>query len=354
MLTISAKSHPYQVHEVAGVAAALAAVEDPTKAFFLVDERVASLFHVAINATVPAGCILRVKASEKTKSLDSLCPIFEWLLKSGCRRSSRLIVIGGGILQDIGCFVASVLMRGIRWTLLPTTLLAQCDSCIGSKSSINIGCYKNQLGTFYPPHQVLLAFEFLSTLTEDELHSGLGEAIKLHMIAGPAEVARLRARLAADASLPEILPGIVWDSLAIKKRFIEEDEHDLGVRNILNYGHTFAHAFESATDYAIPHGVAVTMGVVCATSFAEQLGLAQVGSCSEIQEWLRPYYKKFLPRLIQASPAKILAAFQQDKKNFGGKLIFILGEGPGNLRRISLEREAVEPLLADSLRRIEN
>ncbi len=353
MLTISAKSHSYVVNETSGVAAALAAVQDSANSFFLVDEKVALLFHDTINAAAPAGGILRVKASEKAKSLDALRPIFEWLLESGCRRSSRLIVIGGGVLQDIGCFVASVLMRGLRWTLLPTTLLAQCDSCIGSKSSINIGPYKNQLGTFYPPHQVLLAFDFLSTLTDDEIHSGLGEAIKLHMIAGPAEVARLRATLGSDAGLSSLLPGIVWDSLTIKKRFIEEDEHDLGVRNILNYGHTFAHAFESATDYAIPHGIAVTMGVVCATVFAERLQLAPVGSFAEVQEWLRPYYTKYVPRLVQADPTQILEAFQQDKKNSAGKLVFILGAGPGRFRKIALEPEVVEPLLVECLRCIE-
>ena len=96
------------------------------------------------------------------------------------------------MLQDIGCFIASVLFRGVEWTLVPTTLLAQCDSCIGSKSSLNIASYKNQLGTFYPPHRILLDPAFLQTLPEIEILGGLGEAIKLHLIEGEAALARLR------------------------------------------------------------------------------------------------------------------------------------------------------------------
>src|SRR6202012_1823914 len=99
------------------------------------------------------------------------------------------------VLQDIGCFIASVLFRGLRWELVPTTLLAQCDSCIGSKSSINIGPYKNQIGTFYPPHRVCLTFNVLKTLPADEIRSGLGEAIKLHLLTGEKEFGGLMNEL---------------------------------------------------------------------------------------------------------------------------------------------------------------
>jgi len=351
-LTISAKSHPYRVTEQADVAAAVAAVESPSDAFWLVDARVADLHGDAIGAARIADRTFRLEASEQAKSYAAIQPVFEWLLGAGCRRSSQLVVIGGGVLQDIGCFVASVLMRGLRWTLIPTTLLAQCDSCIGSKSSINVGRYKNQLGTFYPPHEVLLAFDFLATLTEDEIHSGLGEAIKLHMIAGPEETARLRATLEGNGRLAGVLPGVVWDSLRIKKRFIEEDEFDHGVRNLLNYGHTFAHAFESATRYEIPHGIAVIMGVVCAASFAEQLGLAPPGSFADRRDWLRPYYARFAAALHRASPADILAAFRQDKKNSSGKVTFVLGEGPGSLQRVSLAGGEIPPLLEACLQAV--
>lgn len=351
-LTISAKSHPYRVTVQPGVAAAVAAVGDPSDAFWLVDDRVAALHRDALGAPLVEGRTFRIEASEQAKSYAALQPVFEWLLGAGCRRSSRLVVVGGGVLQDIGCFVASVLMRGLRWTLVPTTLLAQCDSCIGSKSSINVGRYKNQLGTFYPPHEVLITFEFLSTLSEDEIHSGLGEAIKLHLIAGPVETSRLRAMLAEPDRLADVLPGIIWDSLRIKKRYIEEDEFDRGVRNLLNYGHTFAHAFESATGYAIPHGIAVIMGVVCATSFSEQLGLAPPGSFADIRDWLRPYYGRFAATLHRADPADIIAAFRQDKKNSDGKLTFVLGEGAGSLRRFPLTSGAVGPLLDACLRAV--
>ena len=138
-------------------------------------------------------------------SFEKLAPVFVWLLENGLKRDGRLLVIGGGVLQDIGCFIASVLFRGVRWEFIPTTLLAQCDSCIGSKSSINIESYKNQIGTFYAPDRVLLVTQALQTLPWDEVRSGLGEVIKLHLIAGDEPFCRIMkllasVRIAASAS----------------------------------------------------------------------------------------------------------------------------------------------------------
>ena len=194
-LDIQSHSHPYRVVQCGNVAQAL--LEDMASAtpFFLVDRKVAGLYRQQMAAAVPAGRAFLIDADETAKSYEQLVPVFNWLLESKCQRSSHLVVVGGGVLQDIGCFIASVLFRGIRWTLVPTTLLAQCDSCIGSKSSLNIGRFKNQLGTFYPPHEVRLAYEFLGTLGHPEMCSGLGEAIKIHLVDSEQSVSRLRARL---------------------------------------------------------------------------------------------------------------------------------------------------------------
>ena len=189
MLEIQSHSHPYTVVECGDVASALAALDG--SAFYLVDDNVATLYSQQL-ACGPADRLYRISASEEAKSYEQLGPVFCWLLDARCRRASQLVVVGGGVLQDIGCFVASVLLRGIRWTLLPTTLLAQCDSCIGSKSSLNINRFKNQLGTFYPPHEIRLTTEFLRTLSPQEIASGLGEAIKLHLIDGQESIDWLR------------------------------------------------------------------------------------------------------------------------------------------------------------------
>src|SRR5258708_32189487 len=137
--------------------------------------------------------VIGIEATEDAKSLQAIEPVFAWVLENGLRRNGCLAVVGGGVMQDIGCFIASVLFRGVRWELIPTTLLSQCDSCIGSKSSINIRSYKNQIGTFYPPHRVLLTVSVLRSLPFDEIRSGLGEAIKLHLLTGEQEFETLMA-----------------------------------------------------------------------------------------------------------------------------------------------------------------
>jgi 3-dehydroquinate synthase len=349
MLEIKSHSHSYVVVECADVNGALA-FEDLASAFYLVDENVATLYGRELARSVPADRLYKIEATEEAKSYERLAPIFCWLLDARCRRASQLVVVGGGVLQDIGCFVASVLLRGIRWTLLPTTLLAQCDSCIGSKSSLNINRFKNQLGTFYPPHEIRLTTEFLQTLNPQEIASGLGEAIKLHLTEGPESVDWLRSRLTDARPAEPPLREIVWSSLRIKRRYIEEDEFDRGVRNVLNYGHTFAHAFESATGYAIPHGIAVTMGVVCATFFSEELGLAPPGSYKELVAWLRPYFAGHLDRLRGMDLPAVLAAMRQDKKNDGDRINFILTRGPGRMEKVAVDALRVPQLLQACLR----
>ena len=121
-----------------------------------------------------------IEALEKNKNLKKVIELVEFLGKRGFKRNQTMIGVGGGIIQDLTCFTASVLFRGVSWQLYPTTLLAQCDSCIGSKSSINSGSFKNQVGTFYPPKKIIIDCGFLDTLSRREILSGLGEAIKVH------------------------------------------------------------------------------------------------------------------------------------------------------------------------------
>jgi len=278
-----------------------------------------------------------------------LVPVFRGLLAAACPRDAHLVVIGGGVVQDIGCFVASVLFRGLRWTLLPTTLLAQCDSCIGGKSSLNIAQYKNQIGTYYPPHAVRLAFDFLRTLNREALLSGLGEAIKLHLLAGPAEAEGVRRQAADALENPSVLHELVWASLRIKQRYIEADEFDRGVRRLLNYGHTFGHAFESATGYAIPHGIAVTLGVVAATFFSYRLGWVDAAAYQGLTAWLQAFFGGYAATLRRADPATVVAAMQRDKKNQDGQIRCILTRGPGRMESRGLAPAAVRPLLEDFL-----
>jgi 3-dehydroquinate synthase len=347
MFTIQSKSHPYSVVESPDVRATVTGIEGFEDAYFLIDEAVANLYEAQLEGVVPEVRRYCIAASEHAKSYEQLGPVFCWLLEKKIRRSSKLVVIGGGVLQDIGCFIASVLMRGIHWTLIPTTLLAQCDSCIGSKSSLNIQQYKNQLGTFYPPHEVRLTFQFLQSLKRDEINSGLGEAIKLHLIDGQAAVDQLRPMLALAPGKELPLREIVWACLNIKKKFIEQDEFDRGIRNFLNYGHTFAHAFESATRYAIPHGIAVTMGVVFATYFAERVRLADEGYFQNVLDWSRPYFADYVTKIEDVPANLIVDAMKQDKKNSGDQVTFILSRRPGIMEKVALDARAIPALIND-------
>lgn len=250
-----------------------------------------------------------------------------------------MVVIGGGVLQDIGCFIASVLFRGITWELIPTTLLAQADSCIGSKSSINIDSYKNQIGTFYPPHRVILVPDVLKSLPWDEIRSGLGEVVKLQLIAGQEGLEELMCDL--DGLFPTgdwgVISKWVGRSMAVKKPYIEQDEFDRGIRNILNYGHTFGHAYESATKYAIPHGIAVLLGILTATFLSVRLGLVPASHYEDLKRRLTPWCHPYGGVLLKADREAILKAIKHDKKNTGDAVNCILTRGAGRMEKMKVD-----------------
>ncbi len=325
----------------------------PGGAFVLVDAKVAELHPGALGPIADQPRLRLIEATEEAKSYSAIEPVFCSLIEAGIKRNSTLLVIGGGVLQDIGCFIASVLFRGISWSLVPSTLLAQCDSCIGSKSSINVGPYKNQLGTFNAPKRVFLAPDLLKTLPEDEIRSGMGEIIKLHIVAGAEELGRLKGRLGEYARTGVGLDQLVRDALAIKKTFIEEDEFDKGRRNLLNYGHTFGHAYESATHYGIPHGIAVVLGISTATYFAETLGMIEAGAADEIDELLVPWYRPFDRTLLTTDLEAVLKAMTLDKKNTGTSITCILPREPGALEKVPLEAQSqVRPMLKQYYERL--
>ncbi len=336
LITIESGSHPYRVEEYDSLGFALDSVV-VEGAFVLVDQFIFDHYRDQFQeANMPC---LPLVATEDQKSFEQLTPVFVWLLENGLKRDGRILVIGGGVLQDIGGFIASVLFRGVRWEFIPTTLLAQCDSCIGSKSSINIKSYKNQIGTFHAPDRVLLVTQTLQTLPWDEVRSGLGEVIKLHLIAGEEPfggIMNLLVNVRTDAS---VLPECIRSSLEIKKPYIEQDEHDQGIRNLLNYGHTFGHAYESATHYAIPHGIAVTLGVLTATYVSAQMGLVGDDYFQRLKAtlavWYQPYEQKLKPLAIEG----ILSAIKLDKKNTKQGLHCILTRGAGHMEKIRLGAE---------------
>jgi 3-dehydroquinate synthase len=180
--------------------------------------------------------------------MTTVLKLVDYLMDIGFTKKDTLHVVGGGITQDISSMCAALFKRGIDWIFTPTTLLSMCDSCIGSKMGINHNDSKNQLGTFYPPKQVIIDTTFLKTLSEEDIHSGTGEILKLYALDDlPWNIDNLEEALKK--------------CLEIKKKVIEEDELEKTIRPCLNYGHTFGHVFESMSNFKIPHGVAVLIGM---------------------------------------------------------------------------------------------
>ena len=256
-LTISASSHEYLVQIGAGI---FTTHMEKFDGFVLADQRFESMVK---NAGITK--VVYVEALEDNKVLSTVESVLIALKNLGMTRDDSLVAVGGGIIQDIATLAASLYMRGVVWSYFPTTLLGMTDSCIGGKSSINAGVVKNLVGNIYPPDEILIDVDFLKTLNQIDIHAGLAEAAKIAFCSGP-EAFRTYLELVADDSNNEYVE-MLYFVLSQKKWFIEIDEFDRAERKLLNFGHTFGHALESASNHEIPHGIAVAMGIRAAVSF---------------------------------------------------------------------------------------
>lgn len=199
---------------------------------------------------------------ENLKTLEGATTLIASLVDLKINIKTKLVVIGGGILQDLVGFCASIYARGIEYTLVPTTLLSQTDSCVGGKTSINFNNRKNLLGTFYPPTSIVICTKFLETLSPLDYISGLGEIYKFYILQNKINE--------FDLSLP--IEPMILDGLKYKIDILSRDEFDKGERKFLNFGHTFGHALESTSNHQIPHGIAVILGSMIAVRLADKLG----------------------------------------------------------------------------------
>lgn len=301
----------------------------PAQAHFIIDAKVAGLYRQELTNVLAAPSVLEIVAEEANKTLDKFTGYVERLVARGVRRGHVLVAIGGGIMQDIVCFLAATLLRGLTWHFYPTTLLAQADSCIGSKSSINVGKIKNVLGTFTPPEMIYITTRVLATLEEREIYSGLGEMLKVHAIAGPAKFDQLAAdysRIFTDSAL---MKRYISQSLEIKQAIIELDEFDRGPRNIMNYGHSFGHALESATNFGIPHGIAVSLGMDMANYLAMRLGLMEESHYWRMHPTLAANFAGYRDTEIPLDD--FWAAISKDKKNTDAALRLILPDAQARM-----------------------
>ncbi len=291
----------------------------------IMDSKLLDLYPKTLAKFINHPNTILIQANEHNKAILQVLPVIETLLENGARRGHTLLAIGGGVIQDIVCFISSVLFRGLDWKFFPTTLLSQADSCIGSKSSINLGKTKNILGTFKPPKSVLICPVFLETLDRCEILSGIGEILKVHAIDSIERFNNVSNDYDILLSDPMVLLKYIKDSLLIKKKYIELDEYDTGVRNIFNYGHSFGHAIESATQFAIPHGIAVTIGMDMANRISSWRGSLPEMHYKRMHGVLRKNYLDYID--VDVPIELMLTALKKDKKNTAESLMLILPIG---------------------------
>lgn len=240
--------------------------------FFVIDKIVYNLYKNQL-PQFPKERLYLLDALESKKNMCTVLEICELMTNMRAKRNTHLVSIGGGITQDITGFVASSLYRGIKWTFYPTTLLAACDSCIGGKSSLNYKGFKNLLGSFYPPDEILIYPQVFKTLTSKDYCSGLGEVVKFSVIAGQDGINKIETDIEYILEHNYVkLVEYIKTSLKFKKWFIEKDEFDKDERILLNFAHTFGHAYEAVSNYEIPHGSAVVLGMITANNLSLQRG----------------------------------------------------------------------------------
>ena len=297
--------------------------------FYIVDKNIAKIYGDQLSNILNSNRVLFIEALEDNKSLDKFPAYVDLLVTSKVRRGQSLIAIGGGIVQDITCFLATTMMRGLPWIFYPTTLLAQSDSCIGSKSSINSGELKNILGTFTPPSKVIIDINFLESLEDKDILSGIGEMIKVHAIDSPESFDLLSESYEQLKNDSFLMEHFIYQSLLMKKKLIEVDEFDTGPRNVMNYGHSFGHAIESASNYTIPHGIAVTMGMDIANYVALKLGVSINRHFERMHFVLDKNCKSY--RKVSIDVNLLMQALAKDKKNSSTQLRLILPDMDGNI-----------------------
>jgi 3-dehydroquinate synthase len=270
--------------------------------------------------------------AESAKNLRSVEQITRSLCRSGADRQSLLVAVGGGVVGDVAGFAAATFLRGVKLVHIPTTVVSQVDSSIGGKTGVNLPEGKNLVGSFYPPKLVLSDPEMLRTLSDREFRGGLAEVIKHAIIADAPMFALLEKEMEKILSRDRHLLGsLIARNVEIKARVVSRDERESGLREILNFGHTFAHALESVTKYRrYRHGEAVAWGMIAAAFLGHELGLTRADDVSRIVSLIRRLGP--LPPWPHVPPAALLNSMRSDKKARAGILRFVLSPRIGEAR----------------------
>lgn len=289
-------------------------------------------------------CAIIVPTGESSKSMRMVERVAGDLLDHGADRRSLLIAFGGGVIGDLGGFVASTYMRGIDYVQVPTTVVAQVDSAIGGKTAVNVGSAKNLVGTIAPPRLVLADPVVLTTLDTRTFRSGLYEVVKHGILSGPQLFRQLEETI--DSLVPSNAPKLgplLARAAQVKVEVVSRDERESGLRRSLNLGHTFGHAFEAATRYRrFLHGEAVAWGMIAATVLASRAGLIKQAEAMRITNLIRRVGK--LPPIHDLDAKRVMDLLVHDKKTVGGRVHWVLPERIGRVRVV----DAIPATMAES------
>lgn len=291
--------------------------------------------------------VLEIEAGEENKTLETCEGLWNALSELGGDRKSLLINLGGGVITDLGGFLAAAFKRGISCVHFPTTLLAMVDAAIGGKNGVNLGALKNQVGIIKEPEMVIADTAFLATLPAAEMRSGLAEMLKHGLIADEDYWNRLNALKKLDLN---DLDDLIKESIVIKEKVVRKDPLENGLRKSLNFGHTLGHAIESyfleqPKKEKILHGEAVAAGMVLATYISSELEDFPKQKRDEIRSYIWAMYGKI--ELFKEDEDKIVDLMKFDKKNEGGKINFVL------LRKIGepvIDRQVPNSLISEAFR----
>ena len=302
----------------------------PRRVFVLTSPEIWALWgETFLSSFAEAPIALFLASGEKYKSMASVEKLVRQMIRAGGDRGSLLIAFGGGIVGDVGGFVAAIFMRGIPYVQVPTTFLSQVDSSVGGKTGVNLPEGKNLVGSFHHPLAVFADIEVLGTLPDRELRAGLMESIKAGIIRDRTLVRFMEEHV--DEVLrrdPKALEKVIAASIRMKAGVVNRDERENGLRMILNLGHTLGHAIEQATRYkALLHGEAVGWGMVAALYVARKRGTISSQQAERLENLIHLYGP--LPPL-KLRPAKLVAATGADKKNVGCVRRFVLPVGIGD------------------------
>ena len=307
-----------------GFSGKLVIITDPTVKGLHGDALISGLAEGDFSATT-----LLVPEGEEQKTLETAGRLYHELTASYAERTTPILALGGGVIGDLAGFVAATYERGVPLVQIPTTLLAQVDSSIGGKVAVDHGQLKNKIGVFYQPRLVIADTDTLKTLPASELANGLAEVIKSAAIRDKEFFAFLEKNIDRAKSLDgEVLEEIVFQTAKIKAEIVEKDERDLGLRQILNYGHTIGHAIESTSDFKVQHGKAVAIGMLAAARISNKMGILDKKELIRLKKLIEK--AGLLAGMPKLNMEEITQAMKHDKKVLRDKIRFVLLESIGS------------------------